>query len=131
MGGNPTSGKPKIRETQNPGNSKSGKLKIRETQNPGNSKSGKLKIRGTQNLGNSKSGKLKIRELKIRESQNPGSPKTGKPKNREIHRSHVKFISFNATMFHEFVVQKEKKKTAFIDQRAVAAGKNLLTLIRC
>ena len=37
------------------------------------------------------------------------------------HRSHVKSISFNATMFHEFVVEKKKeeeKKTAFIDQRA-------------
>ena len=35
-----------------------------------------------------------------------------------------KSIIFNATMFHEFVVQKKKEKTAFIDQRAVAAGKN-------
>ena len=35
-----------------------------------------------------------------------------------------KSIIFNATMFHEFVVEKkEKKNIAFIDQRAVAAGK--------
>ena len=34
-----------------------------------------------------------------------------------------KSIIFNATMFHEFVVEK-KKNIAFIDQRAVAAGKN-------
>ena len=32
-----------------------------------------------------------------------------------------KSIIFNATMFHEFVVEKEN--IAFIDQRAVAAGK--------
>ena len=31
-----------------------------------------------------------------------------------------KSIIFNATMFHEFIV--EKKNIAFIDQRAVAAG---------
>ena len=37
-----------------------------------------------------------------------------------------KSIIFNATMFHEFVVQKKKEKTAFIDQRAVAAGKKKL-----
>ena len=36
-----------------------------------------------------------------------------------------KSIIFNATMFHEFIVEKkEKKNIAFIDQRAVAAGKN-------
>ena len=38
-----------------------------------------------------------------------------------------KSIIFNATMFHEFVVEKKekekKKNIAFIDQRAVAAGK--------
>merc|ERR1712218_598944 len=102
-----------IPESQNPGNPKSGKIKIRETQNPGNSKSGKLKIRETQNPGNSKSGNLKIRETQI-----PGNSKSGK----ESYKSQ-KSIIFNATMFHEFVVQK-KEKTAFIDQRAVAAGKN-------
>ena len=38
-----------------------------------------------------------------------------------------KSIIFNATMFHEFIVEKKEKKKkniAFIDQRAVAAGKN-------
>ena len=36
-----------------------------------------------------------------------------------------KSIIFNATMFHEFIVEKKEKKKkniAFIDQRAVAAG---------
>ena len=94
------SGKLKIRKTPNPGNSKSGKLKFRETQNPGNSKSGKLKIRETQIPGNSKSGNLKIRE-----TQNPGNSKSGK----ESYKSQ-KSIIFNATMCHEFVVEKEKKK---------------------
>ena len=36
------------------------------------------------------------------------------------HMSHVKFNSFNATMLKDFVWRR--RKTAFIDQRAVAAG---------
>ena len=35
---------------------------------------------------------------------------------------YVKFRSFNATLFREVIAEKEK--TAIIDQRAVAAGKN-------
>ena len=38
------------------------------------------------------------------------------------HKSHVKFISFNATMLNGSL--GEEGKTALIDQRAVAAGKN-------
>ena len=39
------------------------------------------------------------------------------------HKSHVKFISFNATMLNGSLGEEEGK-TALIDQRAVAAGKN-------
>ena len=37
-------------------------------------------------------------------------------------KRHVKFISFNATMLNSSLCRK--RKTALIDQRAVAAGKN-------
>ena len=43
------------------------------------------------------------------------------------HKSHVKFISFNATMLNGSLGEEEGGgggKTALIDQRAVAAGKN-------
>ena len=41
------------------------------------------------------------------------------------HKSHVKFISFNATMLNGSLGEEEGEgKTALIDQRAVAAGKN-------
>ena len=42
------------------------------------------------------------------------------------HMSHVKFISFNATMLNGSLGEEEGEegKTALIDQRAVAAGKN-------
>ena len=40
-----------------------------------------------------------------------------------IHKSHVKFISFNATLFLEVIAEKGKQQSAFIDQRAVAAAK--------
>ena len=45
------------------------------------------------------------------------------------HKSHVKFISFNATMLNDFVSRtwrrrRRRRKTALIDQRAVAAGNN-------
>ena len=43
------------------------------------------------------------------------------------HKSHVKFISFNATMLNGSLGEEgeEGGKTALIDQRAVAAGKNM------
>ena len=42
------------------------------------------------------------------------------------HKSHVKFISFNATMLNGSLGEEGEGggKTALIDQRAVAAGKN-------
>ena len=45
------------------------------------------------------------------------------------HKSHVKFISFNATMLNGSLGEEGEEgegegKTALIDQRAVAAGKN-------
>ena len=42
-----------------------------------------------------------------------------------IHKSHVKFISFNATMLNGSLGEEGEGegKTALIDQRAVAAGK--------
>ena len=41
------------------------------------------------------------------------------------HKSHIKFISFNATMFNGSLCRRRRRKTALIDQRAVAAGKKL------
>ena len=45
------------------------------------------------------------------------------------HKRHIKFISFNATMLNGSLSRKRRRKTAFIDQRAVAAGKKLFELI--
>ena len=47
------------------------------------------------------------------------------------HKSHVKFISFNATMLNGSLGEEEGGggKTALIDQRAVAAGKNTFSMI--
>ena len=48
-----------------------------------------------------------------------------------IHNSHVKFISFNATMLNVSLCgrrRRRRRKTALIDQRAVAAGKKIRTL---
>ena len=43
------------------------------------------------------------------------------------HKSHVKFISFNATMLNGSLGEEgEGGKTALIDQCAVAAGKNCI-----
>ena len=39
------------------------------------------------------------------------------------HKSHIKFISFNATMLIILFAEEEDGETAFID-RAIAAGKN-------
>ena len=39
------------------------------------------------------------------------------------HKSHVKFISFNASMLNGSLWRR--RKTALIDQRAVAAGKKV------
>ena len=48
------------------------------------------------------------------------------------HKSHVKFISFNATMINGSLWRRRRRKTALIDQRAVAAGKkSKLQLIIC
>ena len=42
------------------------------------------------------------------------------------HKSHVKFISFDDTMLNGSL---SRRKTALIDQRAVAAGKNMYVII--
>ena len=45
------------------------------------------------------------------------------------HKSHVKFISFNRTMLNGSLCGRRRRKTALIDQRAVAAGKNPTSLL--
>ena len=55
----------------------------------------------------------------------------------KTHKSHVKFICFNASMLNEFVDRLLIiiVQGALIDQRAVAAGKNVLytyqSLVTC
>ena len=44
------------------------------------------------------------------------------------HKSHVKFISFNATMLNGSLCRRRRRRTALIDQRAVAAGKKWTSL---
>ena len=46
------------------------------------------------------------------------------------HKNHMKYIIFNATMFHEVIEEKKKKKkkqTALINQRAVPLVKSKIS----